>query len=377
MGCFRGPLLFWGMAFYLLMPALAQDGGYISLEFSPGSVAQKLLHREPVVTNLDEVRKRIGYPVTALVSGVEGTVAFQVLVNEQGEPIDHTLVHSLSPEIDQRVASYIGELRFLPARNNDTLVEEWVDVAIEFDQEDGIEMVHAQVDDINFLGHPSGNSIKAAEEALASGADNLESGALEAARWDLQKAVRMTPGRKNPTGRSLHELFHAHHLLAQVEMALGNYESAAIHWTETIWLANSPHMPKDSRVHEILGTAYLGRSRANLYQGRVIPAYLDCQWVLRNFDETAVREQAYLEQGQVNVMMGRYGEALENFQMALNLNPQCASGYLHQAEIPQSLGSHEVAHDSLNFVQVDLLSAEEKVLYQEVMTGLSQGKADR
>lgn len=326
----------------------AQDSSLTtSTELALPSVHEYIhVETKPEAINLDEVRQKIGYPLAALQQKISGTLYCRVLVDEEGMPREHVITRSLGHEIDARVGTFIGELRFHPARRNDTAVMYWVNLAFHFDGEAARHYEGKRIDPVNFLTHSSGNNRREAREALAQGLAALADDRLHDARWSLQKAIRLTPHRKKPRGQILESLFVAHYYLGRTEARLERWEAATLHWTEAIGLASSNRIGR-LELFDLIPQAYLQRSRARLASGHILAAFDDCQWVLSHYDANEIVAQAYLQRSRVQFHLQEYSNALNDVQQSIDLAPAQGRAYLQKARILIDLGGHAAACEAL------------------------------
>ncbi len=74
-----------------------------------------------------------GYPAFARRMGMEGMVMLKVFVSRQGTALKIEVAHSSGYEIlDKAAAEAVRNWRFVPARQGDSPVEEWVQVPVAF-----------------------------------------------------------------------------------------------------------------------------------------------------------------------------------------------------------------------------------------------------
>lgn len=352
-----GNCLMWGQD-------LAQATAHLP---TPGVHQYVYVDRKPVAVNLLEVRQKIGYPVSAWRNGVEGIVYCRILVDPEGKPLDYVITRNLHPEIDRRVASYIGELEFEPAIRNDSAVKYWANLGFPFKKGESQQVLNNRVDEINFLRHASGNSQRAAGRSLANGLAYLADGELASAKCELQDAIRHSPRRKNPRGSQLEDLFMAHFYLARTEADLFNWDNAEMHWTESIGLADgSRRLRGNEEVHQRLPWAYLGRADMRLKTGDIVAASDDCQWVLQNYDDPMVLAEAYLQQSRIRVFLGNYAEALNQLQLAMELDPQSGACHIQKAEILLEMGAEESACEVLGEMATRDLNQETYSQYHQL-----------
>jgi protein TonB len=73
------------------------------------------------------------YPASARRMGMEGTVMLKVLVSRDGGAVKIEIAQSSGHEIlDKAAAEAVKNWRFVPARQGDSPLEEWVQVPVAF-----------------------------------------------------------------------------------------------------------------------------------------------------------------------------------------------------------------------------------------------------
>lgn len=95
-----------------------------------------VVDQEPVATNYEEIRERIGYPQIAQDAGIEGKVVARTLVDESGNYVRHKIVSSVHPILNTAVEREIENLTFSPALQGDRPINFWVNITFEFEVEE-------------------------------------------------------------------------------------------------------------------------------------------------------------------------------------------------------------------------------------------------
>ncbi|MBX7241610.1 MAG: energy transducer TonB [Bacteroidia bacterium] len=98
---------------------------YLPSKFMPSEVRP-----EPI--NMDEIRKKIGYPVIAREAGIEGDFTLRILVSPEGKTEDYLIVKDVHPVLADQVTKVIHTLRFTPARLSGKNIYYWVVVPFKF-----------------------------------------------------------------------------------------------------------------------------------------------------------------------------------------------------------------------------------------------------
>lgn len=88
---------------------------------------------KPKEVNLNDIQKRIGYPKVAVELGIEETIIFRVLIDENGDYVRHLPASKKANEILVRaVEEHISEVKFTPAIQNKKPIKFWVNVPFVF-----------------------------------------------------------------------------------------------------------------------------------------------------------------------------------------------------------------------------------------------------
>ena len=86
----------------------------------------------PNPTNLDDIRKSIGYPAEARELKLEGRVDFRILVDEQGHYLRHMTLKRTHPLFEEACLKQIKNIQFEPGRMGDKPVKVWVMIPFKF-----------------------------------------------------------------------------------------------------------------------------------------------------------------------------------------------------------------------------------------------------
>jgi protein TonB len=86
----------------------------------------------PIPHNLNDIRKKIGYPRDAVETRLEGKVTYRVLVDENGDYLRHIVLRASHPIFDKACAKHLEDLSFTPGKMGDRAVKCWVVVPFKF-----------------------------------------------------------------------------------------------------------------------------------------------------------------------------------------------------------------------------------------------------
>jgi protein TonB len=87
----------------------------------------------PVPVNLNEVVRKIDYPVDAIANNIEGRVVYRVFVDEKGQYRCHYVSEASNPALTRIAESYLADLKFEPAQREGKSVEAWVNIPFKFE----------------------------------------------------------------------------------------------------------------------------------------------------------------------------------------------------------------------------------------------------
>lgn len=121
------------ISLFLLIPfftnfSFAQD----DQSSDPGISAFIQVDKEPKPLNINEVKKRIGYPPKARRAGIQGQVVMRVLVDQKGNYVKHKTVKTDHSILSDRVELHISSLKFSPAIQKGRAIKFWVNIPFNF-----------------------------------------------------------------------------------------------------------------------------------------------------------------------------------------------------------------------------------------------------
>jgi protein TonB len=90
------------------------------------------VEKEPQPVNMDDIKKRIGYPPAAREAGIEGTVLVRVLVDEKGNYVKHIVLQSPHPLLQKAVEKELPSLKFTPGIQAGKPIRVWVNIPFRF-----------------------------------------------------------------------------------------------------------------------------------------------------------------------------------------------------------------------------------------------------
>lgn len=91
-----------------------------------------MVDQEPQPVNMDDIKKRIGYPPTAKEAGIEGVVVVRILVDKNGNYVKHIVMQSPHPLLTKAVEKEIRNLKFTPGIQAGRPIKVWVTIPFRF-----------------------------------------------------------------------------------------------------------------------------------------------------------------------------------------------------------------------------------------------------
>jgi Gram-negative bacterial TonB protein C-terminal len=130
-----------GLYFFLTLPLLVVADGLTSSGLAQDRIAADhpqlaaaISNRtlSPTPQNLDEVKRRIGYPAIAAQAGQSGTVVAEMLVDETGHVVRWRVEGNVHASLKSAVAEQLPALLFTPGTRSGKPVRLWVSVDFVF-----------------------------------------------------------------------------------------------------------------------------------------------------------------------------------------------------------------------------------------------------
>jgi TonB family protein len=219
--------------------------------------------QEPEPTNMDEIRKLIGYPPEAVEQDLQGQVVVRVLVDEKGQYMKHKTIVKGHPLLAAAVEAQVDKLTFSPAIQEGKAIKFWVNIPFSFK-----------------LVGPEDEYKMAVEKELKR----------------LDAEIEKDPQNYDPyTNRGLQF------------SGLGEYEKAIADFDKSISLNPGKNKKKKNLDYPYLFYAYLGKGKTYLSQK---------QW---NEDSSfrATIPTAYAERGSAMMQLELFEAARRDFDKAL------------------------------------------------------------
>ncbi|MEM6344129.1 MAG: energy transducer TonB [Bacteroidota bacterium] len=295
--------------------------------------------QEPVILNLNDVRKAIGYPFSAIKQGIEGKVYCRVLVNENGVYIKHRILNSAHPILTKAVNPYLNQLKFIPAKRGKESVSYWTNIPFAFSQEECRLYLRKQSENLNFGVSYAKKAAMRIENAKAY----LANKEFEASALEYTRALMYIPIARKRPAKAAAKLFDIYMGRAQAYMGAQQYEKAVADLIQAIGLGHTAY-DKAAISQTQIANAYNLRSYCRLAMGQTSQAAKDISWVLFNYQrlESAVyRAQAH--QIAVHRQLSQFEKALALAEETIERSPEEPYAYYQKGLVLWTIGAEEAA----------------------------------
>ncbi len=293
-------------------------------------------------TNLEIIKREIGYPVQALKAQVEGKVLCRILVDKTGKYIKHEIMRLGHPMLAEAVEKHIGKLSFEPAILKGEPMDFWLNLLFEFDLQQNPYKGLNKDNNRESLGLFT-RGHKKAEKMLSRARSYYGEQNFVQARRLAWSSIYLNPSKKKARHEVSREiLMGSWELYAQSESRLGNFEQAEGAFTEAIALGEE--LEEDHlHIRNHLPILYLARCRSRLEQKSYLPAFNDLYWVIKTNKNPRILAQAYLLKSMIHLHLKDPGQALNDAQNALDLFPYYCQAAWQKAQILSNIGAYEEA----------------------------------
>jgi len=90
------------------------------------------VEKEPQPVNIDDIKRRIGYPPLAKEAGIQGKVIVRVLVGKDGKYVKHVILKSPHKILADAVEKELPNLEFTPGIQAGKPIKVWVTIPFDF-----------------------------------------------------------------------------------------------------------------------------------------------------------------------------------------------------------------------------------------------------
>ncbi len=104
----------------------------VEKEDDPDPTAFVAVEKEPQPTNIDDIKRRIGYPPLAKEAGIQGKVIVRVLVGKNGKYEKHIVLKSPHKMLTEAVEKELPSLEFTPGIQAGKPIKVWVTIPFDF-----------------------------------------------------------------------------------------------------------------------------------------------------------------------------------------------------------------------------------------------------
>lgn len=121
------------------IPEIGEVGGtgtqpveVVEKEEEPDPTAFVAVEKEPQPVNMDDIKRRIGYPPLAKEAGIQGKVIVRVLVGKTGKYEKHIVLKSPHKVLTEAVEKELPNLEFTPGIQAGKPIKVWVTIPFDF-----------------------------------------------------------------------------------------------------------------------------------------------------------------------------------------------------------------------------------------------------
>ncbi|MCS6790092.1 MAG: energy transducer TonB [Bacteroidia bacterium] len=121
------------------IPEIGEIGGtgnqpveVVEKEEDPDPTAFVAVEKEPQPVNMDDIKRRIGYPPLAKEAGIQGKVIVRVLVGKNGKYEKHLILKSPHKVLTEAVERELPNLEFTPGIQAGKPIKVWVTIPFDF-----------------------------------------------------------------------------------------------------------------------------------------------------------------------------------------------------------------------------------------------------
>ena len=334
---------FWGLICLLSIPFAS----YSQQNSSPHIHDYIYVDLEPKPLNLAEIRREIGYPLEALKSGWEGTVLCRVLVDEEGNYLQHHIARAPHVVFQEAVEAHLSELRFSPALANRKPVKYWVNLPISFYQQSADkQLLYQRTNNFGFLSLLKRSNRKTelyhhyAQEAM-------HRGRFKEAVSYYSRSLSHQANTKSPSPKRLAVRFQTFFGRAKALMLAGDFEQALSDLSEAIGLSLDREIFPDSLLPYLPDLYY---QRAKVFLALQQPARARAEAVLLRLyfpHSTQALDLADVLEIAACRQLRQYEQAFALVEQLLERNPMHPEAHFQKGLVLASIGAQTEARNHL------------------------------
>ena len=318
------------------------SGQMSKLLTEPGIHDFKFVDAEAYPTNLEEIKKEIGYPIEALKARQEGKVMCRILVDKTGKYQEHKLTRRSHPILDKAVETHISNLDFKPAILNGEPTDYWLNVLFEFNLNENPHKGLNKASSRRFFTRTLSSNHKKAEKYLSHAKSSFSAQNYIQARRFAWSSIHLNPLKKKKSSFSKEILMEAYEIYGKSEVKLGNHQSAVRAFTEAIAIGEDISTQLAHTQNPLINL-YLYRGQVKLSYRDFESAMNDLHWVLTNSNNPHSQAKALLVKSVIATQLQEYDQALNDAEKALELNPYYFQAAWQKAEILSFIGAKDEA----------------------------------
>ena len=231
----------------------------IAQEGLPG-INEYIFAEEPATPlNLPEVSQLIGYPESAQKAGIEGQVIARVLVDKEGNYLQHKIVREIDTALASAVEQHVSKLTFKPAKHGGKAIIFWVNIPFSFKLQT-IDPLQKAINDFTAYIEQNPESYEA---YMQRGVSYMELQDFDKAISDLDQSISLNPkmNKNKAENNSYGFLYYALYAKGKAQASKNMWEQSINTLNEALKISEEIKI-KDSTVTSTLPSLYADRGFA-------------------------------------------------------------------------------------------------------------------
>ncbi|MEM6764457.1 MAG: TonB family protein [Bacteroidota bacterium] len=309
----------------------------------------------PVAKNYVAVLDGIQYPDQALNEKVEGKVVCRVLVDKEGNYVDHVVLQSANRSLTEAVEGQVHKLTFDPARKGEKRLAYWVNMDFSFR---ALDHPHKKLEEV-WKRYSEEKRLSRVEKYMQEGLGYLIEGNERRAIRAFSETIQLNTVRSRGAHPANVALFYAHMGRGKAWFSSEKWESAVKDFTEAIGIGTTV-LKEMEDIQTILPLIYMKRGDAYVMLKQDVKALADFRFVSLVHEEAETNCEANRKMLQRMKKLGMYEQALATVK-GEQFCATTASWEMEEIELTALMGKVELALAQAEALSQGVLSKSEHV----------------